>query len=131
MPAERILVVDDVPINLKVVSLTLRAEGYEIQTAEDGVHALEVLRAFRPDLVLADIQMPRMDGLEMTRTIRQDPNLRDLFIVALTAFAAKVNEQEALDAGFDAYLTKPVDVHTLRERVRGYLDRLKEVQMVR
>ena len=123
MAAETILIVDDVPMNLKLASAILKREGYQIQTAEDGLQALDILRSSPPDLILSDIQMPRMDGLEMARVIRQDSRWSDIPLFALTAFASQVNQEQALEAGFDAYMTKPVDMHALRIRVREYLDR--------
>src|SRR5438128_1536994 len=117
---ETILIVDDVPMNLKLASAILAREGYQIQTAEDGVQALHVLETLKPDLILSDIQMPRMDGLEMTRTIRRDSRWSGIPIVALTAYASQVNEQQALEAGFDAYLTKPINMQMLRSCVRQH-----------
>ena len=117
------MIVDDVPMNLKLASAILKGEGYRIQTAGDGLQALAMLRSSPPDLILSDIQMPRMDGLEMARLIRQDSRWSDIPLFALTAFASKGNQDEALEAGFDAYLTKPVDIAALRTRVREYLDR--------
>ena len=122
MAGETILIVDDVPMNLKLARAVLVREGYRIQTAEDGLQALEMLRSSLPDLILSDIQMPRMDGLEMTRFIKQDRRLADIPVFALTAYASQVNEQQALEAGFDAYLTKPLDLNALRTCIRQRLD---------
>jgi CheY-like chemotaxis protein len=124
MAGETILIVDDVEINLKVASAILRNDGYRVETAMDGIQALASLEVSRPDLILCDIQMPRMDGLELTRTIRKDARLRDIPMIAWTAFAMKANEQEALAAGFNTYLTKPTDGSTLRGCVRRLLDSL-------
>ena len=123
MAGEVILIVDDVPVNLKLVGAILKREGYTIATAEDGEQALEMLRTLRPDLILSDIQMPVIDGFELTRRVKQDERLRDIPVVALTALALKAGEDKAREAGFDGYMTKPIDTRTMGLRVREYLDR--------
>lgn len=122
MSNEPILIVDDNAINLKLLRLTLEAAGYEIQTANDAKQALEVLASFRPRLILMDIQMPGMDGLELTRLLKSNAATRDAIIVAVTAYAMKGDEKRARDAGCDGYITKPVDTRTLARRVAGYLE---------
>jgi CheY-like chemotaxis protein len=122
MPNEPILIVDDNAINLKLLKLTLKAAGYDIQTAVDALDAIAVLASFRPQLILMDIQMPGMDGLELTRRLKADAATRDAIIVAVTAYAMKGDEQRALDAGCDGYITKPVDTRTLAATVAGYLE---------
>jgi two-component system, cell cycle response regulator DivK len=121
MAGEPILIVDDTPVNLKLTRILLVNEGYRVLTAASAEEALEVLRSFHPRLVLADIQLPGMDGLEMTRRIKQDERTRDIVVVALTAFAMKGDEQKAMDAGCDGYITKPIDTRTLGERIRQLL----------
>jgi CheY-like chemotaxis protein len=121
MAGEPILIVDDTPVNLKLTRILLVNEGYQVQTAASAEEALDLLREFRPRLILADIQLPGMDGLEMTRRIRRNEKLRDITIVALTAFAMKGDEQKAMDAGCDGYITKPIDTRSLGERIRQFL----------
>jgi two-component system cell cycle response regulator DivK len=121
MAGERILVVDDTPVNLKLTRILLTHEGYDVRTASSGEEALSLLDSFQPRMVLADIQMPGMDGLEMTRRIKRDPRHREILVVALTALALSGDEERARDAGCDGYITKPIDTHALRERIRGYL----------
>jgi CheY-like chemotaxis protein len=123
MPGEPILIVDDTPVNLKLTRILLQHEGYEVRTAASAEEALLLLESFHPRLVLADIQLPGMDGLEMTRRIKEDPRNQDVLVVALTAFAMKGDEEKAIDAGCDGYITKPIDTRALGARVRGYLDR--------
>ena len=118
MSGEPILIVDDTPVNLKLTRILLMNEGYTVQTAASAEEALEMLRSYRPRLILADIQLPGMDGLAMTRLIKQDQATRDIAVVALTAFAMKGDEQKAMDAGCDGYITKPIDTRTLGERIR-------------
>jgi two-component system, cell cycle response regulator DivK len=127
MAGEIILIVDDVPVNLKLVGAILRREGFTVQTAADGEEALEMLRTMHPDLILSDIQMPVVDGFELTRRVKQDERLRDIPVVALTALALKYGEDKAREAGFDGYMTKPIDTRTMGVRVREYLDRRQPV----
>jgi CheY-like chemotaxis protein len=126
MAGEPILIVDDTPVNLKLTRILLVNEGYTVLTAASAEEALEVLRSYRPRLILADIQLPGMDGLEMTRLIKQDERTRDIAVVALTAFAMKGDEQKAMDAGCDGYITKPIDTRTLGERIRQLLTQRAE-----
>ena len=118
-----ILVVEDNPTNLKLVSDLLECEGYEILKAVDAEEAMHIL-AFRvPDLLLLDIALPGMDGLALARLIRRDEKTRHLRIVALTAFAMNGDEQKARDAGCDGYITKPIDTRTLSTTLATYLPR--------
>src|SRR5208283_4771370 len=126
MAGESILIVDDTPVNLKLTRILLVNEGYKVITAASAEEALELLRSYHPSLVLADIQLPGIDGLELTRRIRQNEATRDITVVALTAFAMKGDEQRAVDAGCDGYITKPIDTRTLGARIRGHLDQRVE-----
>jgi len=117
----RILVVDDNPVNLKLAQMTLRLAGYEVGGATDGTEAMAATADFRPDLILMDIQLPGMDGLEVTRRLKGDPHTSSTRIIALTAYAMKGDEARALAAGCDGYLTKPIDTRTLPDVVAGYL----------
>ena len=122
MANENVLIVDDAPVNLKLTDILLRKEGYKVHTATDAEEALKLLRSFRPDLMLVDIQMPGMDGLELTRRLKRNPVTRDIVVVALTACAMKEDEQKAIAAGCAGFITKPIDTHTLGKRVRQHLD---------
>lgn len=108
-----ILVVDDNPSNLKLVRVLLQAKGYAVTTAADADEALASLRAARPRLILMDLQLPGVDGLELTRRLKADPATRDIPILALTAYAMKGDAAKAAEAGCDGYVTKPVDVEAL------------------
>jgi CheY-like chemotaxis protein len=121
MAGEPILIVDDTPVNLKLTRILLAHEGYDVRTATSAEEALRVMESFHPRLVLADIQMPGMDGLEMTRRIKADPRNRDVIVVALTALAMKGDEERAIEAGCDGYITKPIDTRALGDRVRAFL----------
>src|SRR5690242_15981999 len=123
MAGEPILIVDDTPVNLKLTRILLAGEGYKVQTAASAEEALDLLRGYHPRLILADIQLPGMDGLEMTRRVKSDERTRDITVVALTAYAMKGDEERAREAGCDGYITKPIDTRTLGLRIREYLDR--------
>jgi two-component system cell cycle response regulator DivK len=110
---EPILVVDDNPQNLKLARVLLAGEGYAVRTATDAEDALRVLAEFTPRLVLMDLQLPGMDGLELTRRLKADPRYRSMVIIALTAYAMKGDEEKALGAGCDAYVAKPIDTDAL------------------
>ena len=121
MPGETILIVEDSPVSLRLTAAALRKEGYRVQVASTAEQALSSLRSWKPDLILADIMLPGIDGLEFTRRIKQDSRLRDVMVLALTACDMEDDEERARNAGCDGYLTKPIDKQTLTE-VRQYLD---------
>ena len=121
MSGEPILVVDDNATNLKLARVLLRGEGYEVQTATDAEDALRLLATFRPRLILMDIQLPGMDGLELTRRLKADAASKDIVILALTAYAMKSDEERALGAGCDGYIAKPIDIDSLPKVIAGHL----------
>jgi CheY-like chemotaxis protein len=110
---KRILIVDDNPTNLKLVTYLVRANGYEVDTAGDADQAVAAIAAHRPALILMDLQLPGIDGLELTRRLKSDPATRDIKIIAVTAYAMKGDQEKALAAGCDAYVTKPIDTRGL------------------
>ena len=128
MAGESILIVDDTPVNLKLTRILLVNEGYKVMTAASAEEALELLRGYHPQLILADIQLPGIDGLELTRRIKKNEETRDITVVALTAFAMKGDEQKAVEAGCDGYITKPIDTRSLGARIREHLNRRAEAQ---
>jgi two-component system, cell cycle response regulator DivK len=121
MPGERILVVDDNPINMRLAMTLLRTEGYETRGAADATEALTALGEWRPALILMDIQMPGMDGLELTRRLKADPVTRDIPVIAVTAYAMKGDAARAQAAGCDGYVAKPIDTRTLPQVLAEYL----------
>lgn len=122
MPAKRILIVDDNPANLKLASVLLSTEGYEMVTARDAEEALARVRDRRPRLILMDIQLPGGDGLELTRRLKSDPVTCDIVIVALTAYAMFGDEARARAAGCDDYVAKPIDTRTLPTHVARWCE---------
>jgi CheY-like chemotaxis protein len=121
MVSEQILIIDDTPVNLKLTRILLTNEGYTVRTAVDAEEAIAILETFHPDLMLVDIQLPGMDGLELARRVKADPRTRDIVVVALTAFAMKGDRERAMEEGCDGYITKPIDTRTLPLRLREYL----------
>jgi CheY-like chemotaxis protein len=119
--SEWILVVDDVPTNLKLVSVLLSRLGYQVCSASTAEEALEIAKKIRPRLVLADLRLPGMDGFEMTRRLKSAPETQNTIVLAVSALAMKGDEQKALEAGCDGYITKPIDVKTFPELIRQYL----------
>jgi two-component system, cell cycle response regulator DivK len=121
VPGETILIVDDHPTNLKLARVLLAAEGYAVCTAEDASQALAAVQECHPRLILMDIQLPGMDGLELTRRLKADPATQDIVVIALTAYAMKGDDERALAAGCDGYVSKPINTRTLPAIVAGYL----------
>ena len=118
-----ILVVDDNPTNLKLVSDVLEFDGYRILQASDAEEAQEIIKATLPDLILMDIALPGMDGLTLTRQLKADERTRHIIVVALTAFAMKGDDEKARAAGCDGYITKPIDTRKLAGSVADHLNR--------
>ncbi len=118
---EPILIVDDNPANLKLIRVLLTGEGYQVYTAYDSQEALDAIAKKRPRLILMDLQLPGIDGLELTRRLKADPATKDISIVALTAYAMKGDEDKARAAGCEGYITKPIDTRTLPAMVARYL----------
>lgn len=110
---QTILVVDDMSDNIILISLSLQDMGYRVVTASNGADALNVAKLARPDLILMDIAMPQQDGLAATRRIREEAELQSVPVIALTAFDTDGFRQAAFDAGFNGYLTKPIDFDRL------------------
>jgi CheY-like chemotaxis protein len=123
MAGESILVVDDNAVNLKLARVLLSSEGYQVHTAMSAEEALAVLRTTRPRLILMDLQMPGMDGFELTRRLKGDAATRDIRVVAMTAYAMKGDDERALQAGCDGYIAKPIDTRTLPALVAQQIDR--------
>jgi two-component system cell cycle response regulator len=118
-----ILLIDDHPLNLKLASRVLESAGNIVIQAEDAEQALALLQGRMPDLVLTDLALPGMDGLELTRRLKADPRYRHLPVVALTASAMKGDEARVLQAGCDAYIAKPMDTRNLPDQVAAILAR--------
>lgn len=123
MRGEPILIVDDTPVSLRLTRILLINEGYKVMTASSAEEALELMRSFRPRMVLTSIQLPGMDGFELARRLKSDEKNRTIVVIALTARATPGDEQRAVDAGCDGYFAKPIDTRTLGARIREHLAR--------
>jgi two-component system cell cycle response regulator DivK len=118
---QKILVVEDNELNLKLFCDLLRAHGYEAEPVRDGREAVERARAFEPDLIVMDIQMPYITGLELIEQLKADEDLKPIPIMAVTAYAAKGDEERIRDAGAEGYVSKPISVIRFVEAVAGLL----------
>jgi two-component system cell cycle response regulator DivK len=121
MMAKTILIVEDNDLNMKLFQDLLEAQGYAIIGTRNGLEALDLTRSHRPDLILMDIRLPDVSGLEVTKWIKDDPELRAIPVIAVTAFAMKGDEERILQGGCEAYLSKPISVAKLIETVRRFL----------
>ena len=117
-----ILIVEDDPKNLKLVRDLLQASGYEAIEATDGSQGVEMARTKKPDLILMDIQMPVMDGLDATKILKKDEATKGIPIIALTAYAMKGDEEKMREAGCDGYIPKPIDIKAFLKKVGQYFD---------
>ena len=118
---KRILIVEDNKIDLRLVKDILEAHGYDMLQTGDGLEAIDLAVANLPDLILMDIQLPHMTGLEVTRRLRGDERSRRIPIIAVTAFAMGWHEREALDSGCDAYISEPITMFGLLSTVESFL----------
>ena len=119
---QSVLVVDDNADNRDLTKILLECEGFEVQLAEDAPHALLKLRDWKPHMILMDVQLPGIDGLELTRRLRRDNNLDEVLIVALSAYAMPVDKEKARDAGCDGYITKPINTRTFADSLHAFLN---------
>jgi diguanylate cyclase (GGDEF)-like protein len=125
---EHVLVVDDDPFIARLLEIELRAAGYDVRVAADGVQALEAAHERSPDLVLADVMMPNMDGFELTRRLRQDARTASVSVIMLTARGLSADKLEGFSVGADDYIVKPFDTPELLARIRGVLRRAREMR---
>src|ERR1700685_3110491 len=116
-----VLIVEDNELNMKLFNDLLEAHGYRTVQTRSGVEAVELARTHRPDLILMDIQLPEVSGLEVTKWIKDDPELRSIPVVAVTAFAMKGDEERIREGGCEAYLSKPISVGKFIETVRRFI----------
>jgi CheY-like chemotaxis protein len=121
MTNAHILVVDDNPTNLKLITATLRYAGHRISTASDAEAARQLLKSTAVDLILMDIELPGMDGLTFTRMLKASPPTSHIPVIAVTASAMRGDEDKALAAGCDCYITKPVNTRTLPGQIADFL----------
>ena len=118
---KRILIVEDNDLNLKLFRDLLTAHGYETLETKDGLEAIMLTRNERPNLVLMDIQLPEISGLDVTRRLKSDEAIRHIPIIAVTAFAMKDDEEKILSAGCEAYISKPISILPFLNTIRKFL----------
>ncbi len=118
---QKILIVEDNDLNMKLFNDLLAAHGYDTLQTRNGVEALALARQHRPDLILMDIQLPEISGLEVTRLIKQDESLRMIPVIAVTAFAMKGDREKMRDGGCEDYIAKPISVASFLQTVERYL----------
>ncbi len=123
LPIPKILLVDDDPDIIELLEYNLQKEGFEIQSALDGVQAVEVAKSFKPDLILLDVMMPRQDGIETARQLRLIPEFKEVYILFLTARAEEYTEVAAFDVGADDYIVKPIKPRALVSRIKAMFRR--------
>ena len=117
---KKVLVVEDNELNMKLFHDLLEASGYDTIQTRSGLEAIDLAREHRPDLIVMDIQLPEVSGLEVTKWIKEDDDLRSIPIVAVTAFAMKGDEERIRKGGCEAYLSKPISVGKFIETVKAY-----------
>jgi CheY-like chemotaxis protein len=121
-----ILIVEDEPLNMKLFRDLLQVNGYVTFEARNGKQGVEIAREKQPDLILMDIQMPVMDGLEATRILKSDPLTASIPIIALTSAVMTGDREKAVQAGFDSFMSKPVDIHDFLEKVASKVRERRE-----
>jgi two-component system, cell cycle response regulator DivK len=119
--SKTVLIVEDNELNMKLFNDLLQAHGYNTLKTSNGIEALELVKAHLPNLIIMDIQLPEVSGLEVTKWIKDDPALRHIPIVAVTAFAMKGDEDRIREGGCEAYLSKPISVAKFLETVKTYI----------
>ncbi len=119
--SKSILVVEDNALNMKLIRAVLRFSGHEILEASDGESAIDIARAQAPDLILMDVQLPRMSGLEAVEVLKDDPTTNAIPVVAMTAYALRGDREKILESGCDGYVSKPIDTRTLPGVLAEYL----------
>jgi two-component system cell cycle response regulator DivK len=124
--AKKVLIVEDNELNMKLFHDLLEAHGYNTVATRNGIEALDLARKHRPDLILMDIQLPEVSGLEVTKWLKEDDDLKAIPVVAVTAFAMKGDEERIREGGCEAYLSKPISVGKFIETIRRFLDNPKD-----
>jgi CheY-like chemotaxis protein len=115
-----ILIIEDNISNLKLARICLEKEGYTVLTAADAEEGLAILKETKPDMILMDLQLPGMDGLQLTSLLKKNPETKDILIIALTAYAMQGDELKAMSAGCEGYIIKPFDTRTLATTISNY-----------
>ena len=123
--SKKVLIADDEPDILEIISYNLLKEGYRVETAKDGIDALDKISTFKPDLVILDIMMPKMNGVEVCKIMRSKPEYNDTLIIFLTALSDESSQIKGLETGADDYISKPISPKVLISRVNAIFRRLQ------
>jgi len=123
---EKILIVEDNPENMRLLEMVLRAKNYTLLKATDGEEALDIALREQPDLIIMDIRLPEINGLEVTRKLRETPTFSHTPIIAITAYAMKGDKERVIESGCDAYLPKPINTRELPEMIAEMLLRRRK-----
>ncbi|MEM9732639.1 MAG: response regulator [Pseudomonadota bacterium] len=118
---KKVMIVEDNELNMKLFNDLLEAQGFDTIQTSNGLEALNLARAHRPDLILMDIQLPEVSGLEVTKWLKEDEQLQRIPVIAVTAFAMKGDEERIRQGGCEAYISKPISVMKFLETVKNYL----------
>jgi len=125
MSAEKILIVEDNPLNMRLMRMTLRGKGYTLIEASNGEEALDKAVKEKPDLIIMDMQLPTISGVEATQRLRKIPELSRILVIAVTAYAMKGDQEKFIEAGCDAYLSKPINTRELPGFIENMLKQRK------
>jgi two-component system cell cycle response regulator DivK len=117
-----VLIVEDNELNMKLFNDLLEAHGYRVLQTREGLSALDIAREHKPDLILMDIQLPEVSGIEVTKWLKEDDDLRSIPVVAVTAFAMKGDEQKIREGGCEAYISKPISVASFLATINGFFE---------
>ena len=128
MDAKKILLVEDNPVNRRLAVFLLRSQGYQVREATTAQEAFEILEKERPDLIVMDIQLPGIDGLEATRKLKEQTATADIPIVAVTSYVMKGDREKALAAGCAGYVTKPIDKNTFIQEVAAHVGNKSRIE---
>ncbi len=128
MNEKKILLVEDNEVNRRLAGFLLRSQGYQVREATSAIEAFEILRTEHPDLIVMDIQLPGIDGLEATRKLKEQPNTADIPVIAVTSYAMKGDREKALAAGCAGYVTKPIDKNIFIEEVAARLGAKSKIE---
>ena len=118
--AKTVLIVEDNELNMKLFNDLLEGHGYRVLQTREGMSALDIARKHKPDLILMDIQLPEVSGIEVTKWLKEDDELRSIPVVAVTAFAMKGDEQKIREGGCEAYISKPISVASFMSTINGF-----------
>ena len=121
----KILVVEDEPASMKLAHLVLSADGHDVSQAEAVLQAMEEIKISEPEVILLDLELPHINGLDLARKLKRDPATRHIVIIAVTAYPERFPREKAIAAGCDAYIVKPIDTRRLNDQVTSVTDKLR------